>query len=285
MPRTVYYPIPEGIAACTPEKSVYVTRKPNGRLSLETGKGASQTVLPVLRGMARFWRSLARVFVRAGGEVQRAVNPTRFEREIARSLSVPDYGAAAALICLRVILTAGVYLYALPCLCDMYLPRALAVVLRTFFAGFMLYRLKSVRVVRRYAMYRGAANKVVNARRGGAEPDLEAVMAASRLRANEDAAFDALVFLAAVFFSALGGDWFATALEAALFRLALITMIAGLAEEARRLPLFGELMKLTSRLVTTEPHIQMAEIAMIAAREVNRADEAGGMDREGREEA
>ena len=280
------FPGIEGIYACGSQQGAVAVRREDGSIGVrlcaaEPEDGLSR--IPVLRGMARlvrcFWRPMQVLWGTQDMQPQQLTRPSKREVVVANALEVAPLGLTVLRTGLVVALSALLFVL-LPMVLDRLtvgiLPQGLRAVFGCILRCALL--LLAVRVafsqkfLRRIAMHRGAANKASNCARTGESLDFERVLTESRISPESDGAFLLLTALGLIIAGAILPLDAGNAVLRLLLRLVAAFGLAGVLNEfvlpvERRpeSPLHRPLAWL-QRPFTREPHGEVLEVAIVAAR-------------------
>lgn len=242
--------------------------------------------IPFLRGIVRLFTSVADFLdgVSESAQLmpQQIVKGTRFERRFATLFRIHPTSLVASISILAVLLLIGGLVIAGPwALAKFVLPRyelsrnainaagCAARVLAMLLCALLVPRL---RVVDRFAMYRGAINRVLNAAADEGRVTQQSAEKASFLSRRSDAAFILTVLILSVIAFALIRTF--TLPVQLLVRVLTVLAIAAVLNEpiralerAKATPLVNALLGpqlLLERCLTRRPHPQMVEVAVYA---------------------
>lgn len=292
-------PVAEGVRIQIGSATAFAVRKASKDVALRIRRERrpvrdAMENIPFLRGMVRlvggaadFWDGLSES---AELEPQPAFKGSRFTQRFAELFRAKATSFAAFGSALAIILLIGM-VWAVPVLLEKFVLReagltrpacnAVACAVRVFFALAAAALIPRLRLVNRLCMYRGAINKVANAR-GDHRGRVDAVgaMKASRISRRSDAAFALTVLLLSIIAFALVRTF--TLPVQLLVRVLIILAVAGVAGEIVHLLEGIPAKKPAShlldpqiwleRLFVREPNAQMLEVAVLAwnaARENN----------------
>ena len=241
--------------------------------------------IPFLRGILRLALSVADFLdgVSESAQLmpQQIVKGTRFEQRFAELFRLRSTSLVAAGSVLAILLLIGGLVIAGPwALAKFVLPRfelsrsavnAVACAFRVLSMLLCAAVVPRLRIVNRFAMYRGAINRVLNAAANG-NVTQEAAERASHLSRRSDAAFILVVLMLSVIAFALIRTF--TLPVQVLVRVLTVMAIAAVLNEplralenARPSPLTDALLAVQiglERLMTRRPHPQMVEVALYA---------------------
>ena len=284
-------PVVEGVRIQIGSATAFAVRKETKDVALRIRRERrpvrdAMENIPFLRGMVRlvggtadFWDGLAES---AELEPQPAFRGSRGEQRFAelfriRPASMAAFGSALAILLLIGMVWAVPWALERFVLAGAAIPRpacnAIACAARVFFAMAAAALIPRLRIVNRLCMYRGAINKVVNAR-GDKRGRVETAAAgkASHLSRRSDAAFAMTVLLLSIIAFALVRTF--TLPVQLLVRLMILLVIAGIVGEPIHWLEGVSPKKAVSRLLAPqewlerlfvrEPNAQMVEVAVYA---------------------